>query len=57
VSAGVAGRIIFAPSAHEYAPAPVNQLAPHAAQILFAEMRKANNRADKQEQQGELGIH
>ncbi len=47
----------FAPPRHEFAPAPGDELAPHAVQILVVEMRKPNNAADQQEQDGELGIH
>ena len=57
MSGGVAGRLDFAADAHEFAPAPGEQGTPRPAQILVAEVRKSDNRADEQEQQGELGAH
>src|ERR1019366_4564832 len=46
-----------APQRNKFAPAPVHNLAPHAAQIFLVEVRKANNATNQQEQNHELGVH
>ena len=50
-------RLNFARYAHEIAPTAIDQLPPHARQIVVGEVRKRNNCANKHEQHGELGIH
>ncbi len=56
-SAEVIRRLNFARYAHEIAPTAVDQLPPHAREILVGEVRKHDNRTNKHEQHGELGIH
>ena len=50
-------RLNFARYAHEIAPTAVDQLASHARKIVIGKVRKHNNRANKHEQYGQLGIH